>query len=298
MTIQITGLACESGWFPVHFGDGEVAHDAGWRPRLNDNLRIAKVFLEMNFDHTLPVLLFSMVLMSAGCVPADRRNHMQSSATEDQHHDMDFEANPISTGEMTQEQKILLVQANAIQLARRGDSENADRVISDAISKYPQDASLLLVRAVLRRKSGRLEEALVDLDQVIAAQPANVDAWCQRAFVHQQLARDDWAEQTLVCVSKAIELGYEGSLVHILAGNAELELGRCEQALTHFNAAVRWSPNSANGHAGRARVWAALGKADLARKDLNRAYSLDLAEEDRAALDLLKAQLEMQQPQE
>ena len=243
----------------------------------------------------LPVVALGLTSLCLGCVPTDLTDRLQSADRTGSQPSGEIEANNTSLSKMRQEQKSLLAQGKALQLFRAGRVEQGLQVMENAIARYPQDANLLLVRGVMLRKIGRLEESLADLDRVLQLDPANCDALCQRAFVSQSVGSEGWAEQSLADTTMAVELGYQGSLVHILAGNAEFELGRFDQALAQFDRAIELSPDSPNSYAGRARVWIELGKLHRAAKDLDQAYQLNPAQVDRAEMDRLRAQLEMQQ---
>lgn len=95
---------------------------------------------------------------------------------------------------------------SAVKLAARyieqGRSEGDPRFLGQAqavlspwwIEPAPPPATLLL-RATIRQNAHEFNEALADLDQVLAVQPANAQAWLTKASILQVQARYDEARR-------------------------------------------------------------------------------------------------------
>lgn len=185
-----------------------------------------------------------------------------------------------------------MAQAKAVQLFQAGRIEESLREIDRAAKLHPKNTQIALVQCTLQRRTGHLEEALVGLSRVIDREPDHADALCQRAFVHQQIGAAGWAEHAFQDSGRSIKSGYESSLAFIIHGNALFAMERFDESIQSYHDAISVSPHSAGAHAGRARAWMALGDFEQASDDLARAYELDPAPEDRAAMDELAVQLQ------
>lgn len=200
----------------------------------------------------------------------------------------DFPNRPVSRYEIDsrpashEDAGILIVLNQAIELFHNGHDEKALSLLDDAIEDHPDNVDLYLIQGVIYRRLGMLNQSFGGLGHVIRLDPGNADAYCQRAFVYQQLGGEAWPTDALEDADRAIQLGLNTGLVHIIRGNALFSLQQYDQAIKAFGQAIAVSPESPIAYAGRSRVWLALNETDRAKTDLDQAFRFDPAPEDRA----------------
>src|SRR5690606_16287513 len=79
-----------------------------------------------------------------------------------------------------------------------GKAERAEAVLTAAIKLDPADSNLKLDRSVALAQRGDFEAAVRDLNDVLAANPDQVDALVFRASAYRQLGKPDLASADLV----------------------------------------------------------------------------------------------------
>jgi tetratricopeptide (TPR) repeat protein len=106
-----------------------------------------------------------------------------------------------------------------------GDPARAYAAATLGLSLVPQDAGLLLDRALAAGSLGRFAEALADLDRALALEPRRAEAWVFRASALRQLQRPAEAREA---VDRALELDpdhpeglLERGILRQAAGDAE-----------------------------------------------------------------------------
>jgi len=110
------------------------------------------------------------------------------------------------TGEETELTKqIKSLELDGVKLAETGNLEGALLIFSKAIELSPETASAYNNRAQTLRLTGKIEEALADLDKAIQLSEgkgrAACQAYCQRGLIHlknnaKEQARADFEEAT------------------------------------------------------------------------------------------------------
>lgn len=128
---------------------------------------------------------------------------------------------------------------------------------------------------VTKASSGQLEEGLEYFLQVIAINPSHAVAHGQ---IGHTLARLGRHAEGLEHVRYALRLSPKDPIRPIIlefACNAEIELGRAEQAIEDCNRSLALNPNYPRSWAGLAAAHALSGNLPAARKALDRLRSLD-----------------------
>ncbi len=134
-------------------------------------------------------------------------------------------------------------------------------------------------RGYIQFRYGHFKEAVEDYTKALALTPNDHLAFRSRARVY--LAMKDY---------KPAISDFENALKTINSGSMRMEpdlmdnLGKLyiktkqdQKAIDEYNLLVKKYPNMGRGFYGRAEVYKLQGKADLAKKDLDKAYELDYA---------------------
>jgi len=124
---------------------------------------------------------------------------------------------------------------------RAKQPDRAAKAYEWAIGLAPADAQLRLDRAALLMGQEKFWDALVDLDHVLAANPALVDGLLLRAQAHRSLARDSSALEDLGTILAGQPDHAEALL---LRGRLRLERGDLPGARTDWTRLTRTAPDS------------------------------------------------------
>ncbi|MEM6282324.1 MAG: tetratricopeptide repeat protein [Chloroflexota bacterium] len=152
--------------------------------------------------------------------------------------------------------------------APEGDADIVAERQAEARS-YTRQATIRLntekrfLGAVARIRQGKYEEALQDLDTVIAENKQNENAYLQRGLVLRRMGHTTAA---LRDYEQATNLSPKMVAAHIGRGELLLETSRYQQAKSAFQAALEAQKRSAPALAGLALAYYASGKPDKARE--------------------------------
>ncbi|MBX3135797.1 tetratricopeptide repeat protein [Candidatus Obscuribacterales bacterium] len=184
--------------------------------------------------------------------------------------------------------------------------------------KVCSDKDLLRCRASLYQAVGKRKEALIDLNSFIEQAPDKSMGYYMRANLFQQLGRDEDALRDLaVCNTKNpdstialtersklfLKLGrYKEALAEIskvadydksdddavrLRGDIYARINQNERAISDYTLAISMSPEYARAALeARAKLYAKLGKRDLAAQDLSEASKLKAKPAEKPVYDL------------
>lgn len=128
-----------------------------------------------------------------------------------------------------------------------------------------------LTRAVGLHQSGRLQEALSLYQQVLNAEPRNVDALRLMGLGLSGIGRH---VEAISCYDRAIALQPDLAIVHRDRGMSLMQLGKPQEALASFNTAVRLAPNDEVSLNSMGVILLSLGQAPLALASFDRALVL------------------------
>lgn len=138
------------------------------------------------------------------------------------------------------------------------------------------DANVALAEAVAHHRAGRLPEAEAAYLGVLSVAPDHAEALRGLAGLARQVGRDDLAVHFLTRATA----GDAGGRAHRDLGHALKSLGRLDEALASYDAALSRDPDLADAHLGRGSIHQERGNLEEAAASLERASSLrpDLAD--------------------
>lgn len=162
---------------------------------------------------------------------------------------------------------------NLAQLqASEGQLDAAKTLLQEVLTQHPDNYAAMLALASIAQRSGNAAEQAKWLEQVVTAQPNLPGPRLQLALFylgHQQPGNAlETAQVGLEQDSDSIEfLG--------VAGQAQLQLGQAEQAITTFERLVKRAPKTVESHFLLARAYALAGRHEQMQSELKRALELD-----------------------
>ena len=154
---------------------------------------------------------------------------------------------------------------------QRGDLDGARRDYDAALAHAPGDAACLANLGLLLEQQGRRDEALAAYDAAIRADPRAVAGPANRGRL--RLARGDLVG-ALADFDRALALGPplpDRARLHASRGAARAQGGDAAGARDDFDAALAIDPSLLDAYVMRARLAAAAGDRDGARRDLREA---------------------------
>jgi tetratricopeptide (TPR) repeat protein len=149
-----------------------------------------------------------------------------------------------------------------------------DRVIGNDLSINP-NAALKLKNAVALESSGKIESALMALDEALAIQGNYLDAWLVKGVLYGKLGK---CSDALKCYDKALEINPRHVDAIRLKGATFTSMGSFEKALECYLRAVEDDPANLGLHLSLAGAYQKLKRFDEAfnvYKDLKRRYPND-----------------------
>jgi tetratricopeptide (TPR) repeat protein len=187
---------------------------------------------------------------------------------------------------------VLAVAAfGAVTHERTEQWRSAEALWDDAIDKSPGDATARLERGALREALGRASEALADFDEAVRLAPASARARARLAASLAGLRREGEAlphareavaldpesaaahaalgrtlallgelEPAAAAFARALELGSEPGLERSL-GDTLVRLGRFEESLPHYHAAIARDPGDDDARTGAGAALVELARA-------------------------------------
>lgn len=153
--------------------------------------------------------------------------------------------------------------------ANLGRSEEALKDFDRALDLRPGSVPTRYNRALARAALGDLDGAMNDWTEVIQADPRYVSAFSNRGKIH--LSRRDF-RLALEDYSKAVELTRARDPIALFRrGNALYEMGRAQDSLADFDAALALDPGAVDAWTNRARSKLALRRYEEALRDSDEA---------------------------
>ena len=133
--------------------------------------------------------------------------------------------------------------------------------------------SALIKEGIALHDAGNFDGAIAKYEQVLAAEPAAVDAMYELAFSHT--GKKDCVKAMAVARKGA---AYRSALLpqfHMLLGNCLDDMGRRDEAIDVFKTAIKSTPDFALLHYNLALTYVRTGKLDDARKALQESLYLN-----------------------
>lgn len=131
-----------------------------------------------------------------------------------------------------------------------------------------------MVTAQMLIAAGRTEEAVAQLDRLLAREPRYVEALVQRSLAMILLARYG---EALASADLALKISRAHPNAHSYRGSALLSLGQAEAALKAYDQVIALAPQAAVAHYNRANALQRLGRWNDALTSLSEALKLQPA---------------------
>lgn len=167
----------------------------------------------------------------------------------------------VSEGNPRLEILLTTIEADALIAADRLDL--ADTLLSETISKYPQDTNLLFARAMVNEREGNMPESEQDLRRIIELAPQD-----SRALNHLGYTLADSTDrydEALALLERAIAVSPEDPAIIDSLAWAQYKLGHYEEALANLERAYVVFPDpEVAAHLGEV-LWA-MGRRDEASR--------------------------------
>lgn len=156
----------------------------------------------------------------------------------------------------------------AVLKKSKGNLDETEKLLSEAIEKNPKQPYSYAERGLLRMQAGNLKGALEDYTVAIRLDPADADYWLNRGIIKEQ-SKD--LHGALADYKQVITLkpDYEkGWLNH---GNALVKLNRLAEAIEDYTVAITYYPEYGLAYYNRGLTYHRLHKKIEACKDLEQA---------------------------
>jgi tetratricopeptide (TPR) repeat protein len=147
-----------------------------------------------------------------------------------------------------------------------GDPARAYAADGTALGLRPDDPELLVDRAAAAGSAGWYDKALADLDRVLQADPARLDALIYRASAYRALGKPDPA---LADVEAALKLAPDSAPALLERGNIRIQRGEIDGARGDWARVAALAPGSTAATAAKAnlaKLEAAAARGDAAPK--------------------------------
>ncbi len=159
--------------------------------------------------------------------------------------------------------EILLTTVEADALIAAGRMDFADILLTESISKYPQDTDLLFARALVNERQGNMPSSEQDLRRIIELEPQD-----SRALNHLGYTLADSTDrydEALALLERAIAVSPEDPAIIDSLAWAQYKLGLYEEALANLERAYVVFPDpEVAAHLGEV-LWA-MGRRDEASR--------------------------------
>lgn len=159
----------------------------------------------------------------------------------------------------------------AAALHQGGRLVEAIGIYDQLLAANPDDVDALCSRANVLADLGRLEDALASYDRAIARDPKHADALDFRAITLASLGR---MEDALESLNRSLEARPDNPNALGNRGNILKNIGRSDEALCDFERALTLRPDFAAAHSNRGNVLIEQKKFDEALASYDRALAL------------------------
>jgi tetratricopeptide (TPR) repeat protein len=164
--------------------------------------------------------------------------------------------------------EVLATTALVFERPESRDLARADKLWQEAVAAR---GGWRARRAAFLARTGRLREALADVDAHVKSYGADAGALQARARVLRRLG---WRELALVDLGAAVRLAPRDAGLHEDTARVQAQLGRTDAALAAWDRAVALAPRDTSLWSGRAELLARIGQQEEALRSLARAVEL------------------------
>ncbi len=154
----------------------------------------------------------------------------------------------------------------------RGRLDEAAKLYAQALAEPNPRASLVAAAGDVQLRLGHAAEARALFERAVAADPRGADG--QLGLARVELA-DGHAMEALQAARRALQIA-DTPLAHLVAGHAQVALGRVAEARGEYLAAAR-GPTEFEARLGTARLLVGVGAVQDALAELGKAMALDKA---------------------
>jgi tetratricopeptide (TPR) repeat protein len=148
-----------------------------------------------------------------------------------------------------------------------------------AIQINPKSAFAFNNRGASHQRKGDYAKASADYGEVTKLQPNNADAWSARCWVRAAGGRE--VQQALADCNQALKIKADAPDVRDTRGFVNLKLGKVDDAIKDYDAALKLDPKLAGALYGRGLARIKKGDRNGGNADISasRAIKSDIAEE-------------------
>ncbi len=157
-------------------------------------------------------------------------------------------------------------------LIAQGRTEEAIKVLSDAVSVAPEEADIVFNFGNACREAGRYEDAAEIYRQTIELRPGHLGAYNNLALVLR--AQGD-AETALTVLIEALGYAPRSADLRFNVGNAMREVGRLDTAEASYRRALELNPKHADAHINLGHVLLLQNRKDEAEAEFKKAIALN-----------------------
>lgn len=160
----------------------------------------------------------------------------------------------------------------ALVLMRSSKYDQAEKVLSDLYSKYPDNLEVAYTYGLVLEIEKKLNEASHIYEKLYQKDPTNTKVIERLAGIYIDSKEYQKAHDIL---KKGLSIEPKSYQLNLLMGSLLNEEGRSEQALNYINTAIDLNPKDYRGYFLRAIVYDRLGQIISAEGDLKKALELN-----------------------
>ncbi len=158
------------------------------------------------------------------------------------------------------------------------DTEGAIREFRAAVNINPKEPNVHFGLGYLLWTKGRYSEAASEFQAEVNNDPKHLQAMLYLADSEMQMNR---SEEARTLLERLVKLSPDSAMAHRDLGIVYADLGRKQDALAEFQTAIRIAPKDVNAHWRLGRLYRAMGRTAEAKLELDKANSLNKAEDER-----------------
>jgi Flp pilus assembly protein TadD len=167
---------------------------------------------------------------------------------------------------LTGNREILLMKTTTLELARHTGA--AENLLKQIQNRWPEWHAGWVAQGIILGNRGRFEEARRALETAVALGARSPEVYyCLADFTLRSAPKSTGAAEA--AARQALKLAPEDPWINALAGQIAFEKGDYATAVERLREAVRLDPRLAQAHRNLARAYAALGRKQEARAELD-----------------------------
>ena len=167
----------------------------------------------------------------------------------------------------------LAIHNIAVIKRARGQQEESEQLLDEAILQNPNLPYPYSARAYFRMKHKNLKGALEDYNKVLEITKDDEEAWLYRGLVKETMKENDGA---FADYTQAITLKIDYPKAWLVRANLLVKLNRTKDAVEDYTAAITWNGEYAQAYYNRALALEKLGNSKEACADLLLAEKLGM----------------------